>query len=80
MPRRLSRASVVRVFRDTLTRGFSHFVTSMTAPVASGWSGCRVGLAPTRKRRLFTAHTHSGHFKAIFINLPWQRGVMPPPP
>jgi hypothetical protein len=24
----------------------------MTAPVASGWSGCRVGLAPTGKRRL----------------------------
>ena len=34
------------------TEGFSHFVTSMTAPVASGWSGCRVGLAPTGKRRL----------------------------
>jgi hypothetical protein len=47
--------------RDTLTRGFSHFVTSMTAPVASGWSGCRVGLAPTGKRRLFTAHALSGH-------------------
>src|ERR1700724_1193793 len=47
--------------RDTLTRGFSHFVTSMTAPVAAGWSGCRVGLAPTRKRRLFTAHTRRGH-------------------
>ena len=25
----------VTVYRDTLTRGFSHFVTSMTAPVAS---------------------------------------------
>src|SRR6476646_5323467 len=47
--------------RDTLTRGFSHFVTSMTAPVASGWSGCRVGLAPTGKRRLSTAHTQTGH-------------------
>jgi hypothetical protein len=34
----------------------------MTAPVASGWSGCRVGLAPTEKRRLITAHTRSGHF------------------
>jgi hypothetical protein len=45
------------------TEGFSHFVTSMTAPVASGWSGCRVGLAPTGKRRLVTAHTLSGHFK-----------------
>src|SRR5712692_959958 len=32
----------------------------MTAPVASGWSVCRVGLAPTGKRRLFTAHTQSG--------------------
>ena len=49
--------------RDTLTRGFSHFVTSMTAPVASGWSGCRVGLAPTGKRRLCTARTRSGRRK-----------------
>ena len=47
--------------RDTLIEGFSHFVASMTAPIASGWSGCRVGLAPTGKRRLFTAHTLSGH-------------------
>jgi hypothetical protein len=36
------------------------FNTSMTAPVASGWSGCRVGLAPTGKRRLCTAHATSG--------------------
>ena len=50
----------VTVFRDTLSEGFSHFVTSMTAPVASGWSGCRVGLAPTGKRRLSTAHGYSG--------------------
>ena len=41
--------------------GFSHFVTSIAAPVASGWSGCRVGFAPTGKRRLFTAHARSGH-------------------
>ena len=47
--------------RDTLIEGFSHFVTSVTAPIASGWSGCRVGLAPTGKRRLSTAHTQSGH-------------------
>src|SRR6266436_7949963 len=46
--------------RDTLLEGFSHFVTSMTAPIASGWSGCRVGLAPTGKRRLCTAHTQGG--------------------
>src|SRR6202048_4129192 len=47
--------------RDTLIEGFSHFVTSMTAPIASGWSGCRVGLAPTGKRRLVTAHARSGN-------------------
>ncbi len=46
--------------RDTLPEGFSHFVTSMTAPVASGWSVGLVGLAPTEERRLTTAHTQSG--------------------
>jgi hypothetical protein len=46
------------------TEGSSHFVTSMTAPVASGWSGCRVGLSPTGKRRLVTAHANSGHSRA----------------
>src|SRR5438132_4556434 len=51
----------ITVYRDTLSEGFSHFVTSMTAPVASGWSGCRVGLAPTGKRRILTAHTQSCH-------------------
>jgi hypothetical protein len=40
--------------------GFSHFVTSMTASIASGWSkSCRVGLSPTGKRRLSPAHTQS---------------------
>ena len=43
------------------TRGFNHFVTSIVAPVASGWSGCRVGLSPTGKHRLITAHARSGH-------------------
>src|SRR5258705_709038 len=47
-------------FVARLPEGFSHFVTSIAAPVASGWSGCRVGLAPTGKRRLVTAHTRSG--------------------
>src|SRR6267154_2539311 len=46
---------------DTLIEGFSHFVTSMTAPIASGWSGCRMGFAPIGKRRLCTAHTQLGH-------------------
>jgi hypothetical protein len=48
--------------RDALSEGFSYFVTSIAAPVASGWSVCRVGLAPTGKRRLVTAHTQGGHF------------------
>src|SRR5579863_6502665 len=51
----------VTVFRDTLSEGFSHFVTSIAAPVASGWSVRRVGFAPTGKRRLVTAHGLSGH-------------------
>jgi hypothetical protein len=55
----------VTVYRDTLSEGFSHFVTSMTAPVASGWSGCRVGFAPTGKRRLSTAHGLSRHYENI---------------
>jgi hypothetical protein len=55
--------------RDTLIEGFSHFVTSMTAPIASGWSGCRVGFAPTGKRRLVTAHTRSGHRPACSCSL-----------
>ena len=56
--------------RDTLIEGFSHFVTSMTAPIASGWSGCRVGLAPTGKRRLVTAHTQRGHFLLLIGSNP----------
>ena len=51
--------------RDTLIEGFSHFVASMTAPIASGWSGCRVGLAPTGKRRLCTAHARSGLLRRV---------------
>ena len=40
--------------------GFSYFVTSITAPIATGWSeSCRVGLSPTEKRRLITAHAKS---------------------
>jgi hypothetical protein len=47
----------VTIFRDMhFPEGFNRFVPSTVAPVASGWSTCRVGLAPTGKRRLFTAH------------------------
>src|SRR5712675_517366 len=58
--------------RDTLSEGFSHFVTSIAAPAASGWSVRRVGLAPTGKRRLITAHTLSG--LTPFCLLSTQRG------
>ena len=45
--------------------GFSYFVTSITAPIATGWSeSCRVGLSPTEKRRLITAHAISGNRSA----------------
>src|SRR5499427_72532 len=47
--------------RDTHSEGFSQFVTSLAAPAASGWSDRRVGLAPTGKRRLVTAHTRCRH-------------------
>ena len=53
------------LYVTSYTEGFSHFVTSMTAPVASGWSVRRVGLAPTGKRRLLTAHANSGHCSAV---------------
>jgi hypothetical protein len=39
----------VTVFRDSFTEGFNRFVTSTVAPVASGWSICRVGFSPTGK-------------------------------
>ena len=53
---------VLRVspIRNTLSEGFSYFVTSIAAPAASGWSVRLVGLAPTGKRRLVAAHTRSG--------------------
>src|SRR5262249_37875561 len=53
--------------RDTHSQGFSYFVTSTAAPVASGWSGCRVGLAPTGKRRLVTAHAM---MRTLFLQAP----------
>src|SRR5262245_18291316 len=65
----------VTVFRDTLTEGFSHFVTSIAAPVASGWSVCRVGFAPTGERRLGTAHTLTGHSTERSDGMPPSKGT-----
>jgi len=47
------------------TEGFSHFVTSMTAPVASGWSDRRAGLAATGKAPPY----HGAHPKQTFMVL-----------
>jgi hypothetical protein len=39
------------------TEGFGDFITSITAPIASGRSdSCRMGFAPIEDPRLFTAH------------------------
>jgi hypothetical protein len=50
----------IAALRDarTYTEGFSHFVTSMTAPVASGWSESPGGPCTHWKAPPFTAHTH----------------------
>ena len=54
--------------RDTHSEGFSYFVTSIAAPAASGWSVRRVGLTPTGKRHLVTAHTRNGHLTSTPCN------------
>jgi len=51
------------------TEGFSHFVASMTAPVASGWSESPGGSRTHWKPPPFTAHTLSGHLHQIFHQL-----------
>jgi hypothetical protein len=48
------------------TEGFSHFVTSMTASVASGWSESPGEPFTHWNAPPFTAHTHSGHSHRSF--------------
>jgi hypothetical protein len=52
--------------RDMLTEGFSQFVFSMTAPVASGWSGCRVDLHPL-ERAAFSRRTPGAHLAPVLV-------------
>ena len=48
-------------YRTLYTRGFSRFVTSTTAPVATGRNeSCRAGFAPAERQRLSTAHVKGG--------------------
>jgi len=49
-------------FVTRFTEGFNRFVTSTIAPVASGWSGCRVGLSPTGKAPPFHGARHEASF------------------
>src|SRR5450759_4327559 len=44
-----------------LPEGFNHFVSSIVAPVLPAGAVRRVGLSPTGKRRLITAHAKNGH-------------------
>jgi hypothetical protein len=68
MPGRVTACTLaLSPIRDTHSEGFSYFVTSIAAPAASGWSGCRVGLTPTGKRRLVTAHTRSRHLPKVTV-------------
>src|SRR6202047_1363208 len=48
-------------FRDPLSEGFSHFVASCLLRLLPAGANRRVGLAPTGKRRLVTAHAEIGH-------------------
>lgn len=46
---------------ETDTEGFDRFVTSTATPIVTGWSdSCRVGLIPTGRAHVFTAHGHQG--------------------
>src|SRR5258707_9793502 len=47
--------------RDPLSEGFRHFVASMPAPVASGWSESPGGPRTHWKAPPCTAHPHSSH-------------------
>src|ERR1700748_1703156 len=49
--------------RDTLIEGFSHFVTSMTAPIASGWSESPGGACTHWK----APPCHGAHPKQSFV-------------
>src|SRR5437899_4856549 len=51
-------------FVTRLPEGFSHFVASMTPPVAFGLIDCRVGLAPTGKAPPY----HGARHKQLFYS------------
>src|SRR5712671_4646840 len=54
---------------NTLIEGFSHFVTSMTAPIASGWSGCRMGFAAVRFLHPMACPSTNSEVQDLFAKL-----------
>jgi len=53
----LARSPTVTLY----TEGSNRFVTSTVTPIATGWSdSCRVGLPPTGRAHVFTAHGNPG--------------------
>ena len=66
---------------DTLSEGFSHFVASIAAPVASGWSGCRWDLHPLESAA-FSRRTPKPDMRVQSTNLcgPHHSDELPPLP
>lgn len=63
------------------TGGFSRFVTSTTAPIATGWSeSCRMGFAPTERPCLSTAHKKSYAKLRLVANVAYPRIATERPP
>jgi hypothetical protein len=56
-------------FVARLSEGFNHFVSSIVAPVLPAGAVRRVGLSPTGKRRLITAHASCRRWASPY-NLP----------
>ena len=61
------------------TEGFGRFVTSTTAPIATGWSDrCRVGISPTERTRLSRRTVNLGlgsQFSMLARNGPVSEGL-----
>ena len=56
--------------RPFFTEGFGDFVTSIAAPIATGWNdSCRAGITPAEEARLFTAHYNAGMRRKSFTLL-----------
>ena len=58
------------LYVTSYTEGFSHFVTSMTAPVASGWSGWPGGACTRWKAPPWHGARKQRSFPAVVVNRP----------